>query len=126
MFIDTKFNDCILSFDFSIFSNQINDKPAILIEDPVIKNSIFSELEELIIFLIVTGKTDKEIADVLQLVGVFLSRAGVSKFITRNIFTKVNVDSRKQLISQVFYLGLMKKIPHLILNNQKLFNVTFN
>lgn len=76
--------------------------------------------------MIVIGKVDKEISEILQLVGVFLSRAGISKFITRKLFPKVDADSRNKLISQVFYLGLINRVPKLILNNQQLFKVTFN
>lgn len=124
--LDTTLSDTVLNFDFSIFSNHAENTSAILVNEVQADSAIFSELEELVIFLIVMGKVDKEISELLQLVGVFLSRAGVSKFITRKIFPKVDADTRNKLISQVFYLGLINKVPQLILNNQRLFNVTFN
>lgn len=126
LILDTTLSDTVLNFDFSIFSNRAENTSAILVNEVQADNTIFSELEELVIFLIVMGKVDKEISELLQLVGVFLSRAGVSKFITRKIFPKVDADTRNKLISQVFYLGLINKVPQLILNNQRLFNVTFN
>jgi len=126
LLLDTTLSDTVLNFDFSVFSNKLENASAVLVDETKSSELIFSELEELVLFLIVIGKVDKEISEILQLVGVFLSRAGISKFITRKLFPKVDADSRNKLISQVFYLGLINRVPKLILNNQQLFKVTFN
>jgi hypothetical protein len=126
LILDTTLSETVLNFDFSVFSNKLENTSAVLVDETKSSELIFSELEELVLFLIVIGKVDKEISEILQLVGVFLSRAGISKFITRKLFPKVDADSRNKLISQVFYLGLINRVPKLILNNQQLFRVTFN
>jgi hypothetical protein len=126
LILDTTLSDTVFNFDFSIFSNKLKNISAVLVDEVKSDDIMFSELEELVIFLIVIGKVDKEISEILQLVGVFLSRAGISKFITRKLFPKLDADSRNRLISQVFYLGLINKVPKLILNNQQLFKMTFN
>jgi hypothetical protein len=81
---------------------------------------ITNEIQELIIFLIVIGKSDKEIAEVLKLTGINLSCYGVSKFISRKIFPKFNVTLRNQLITKIYSLGLNNKLPDLLINDYKL------
>lgn len=128
LFIDNSITNNVLNFDFSIFGNSFNENSATITKmDKSNKEyqQLFTEIEELIVFLIVIGKVDKEIADLLQTAGVFLSRAGVSKLIARKIFPKLNTDTRNQFISQVFYRGLIKGLPSILLNNQELFNLTF-
>ncbi len=126
LFIDNAITNDILNFDFSLLGNNFAENSATITKmDNSNKEQLFTEIEELIVFLIVIGKVDKEIADLLQTTGVFLSRAGVSKLIARKIFPKLNTDTRNQFISQVFYRGLIKGLPAILLNNQDLFNLTF-
>jgi len=126
LFLETNLIDSILNFDFSILSNQLKNTSAVIINDNHSNNSIFTESEELITFLIVIGKVDKEIAEILQSVGIFLSRAGISKLITRKLFPKLGVETRNQFITQIFYHGLIKKLPSLLTGNKILFNQIFN
>lgn len=128
LFINNSITNNILNFDFSLLGNNFAENSATITKmDKSNKEhqELFTEIEELIVFLIVIGKVDKEIADLLQTAGVFLSRAGVSKLIARKIFPKLNTDTRNQFISQVFYRGLIKGLPAILLNNQDLFNLTF-
>lgn len=128
LFIDNSITNNILNFDFSLLGHNFAENSATITKvdkSNMDNQKVFTEIEELIVFLIVIGKVDKEIADLLQAAGVFLSRAGVSKLIARKIFPKLNTDSRNQFISQVFYKGLIKGLPAILLNNQDLFNQTF-
>jgi len=126
LLIDTSIVNNVLNFNFDILENELSKKTATIITNhPDNKEISFSETEELITFLIVIGKVDKEISEILQSAGIFLSRAGISKVIARKLFPKLGVKTRNQFITQVFYHGLIHKLPDLLLNNKQLFNLSF-
>lgn len=124
--IDTSIIHNILTFNLKAIKDKLNKETATIVTSSLENKLItFSDVEELIIFLILIGKLDKEISEILQRVGVYLSRSGVSKLITRKLFPKLSVSTRNQLIAQVFYQGLISKLPKLLLENKSLFNLAF-
>ncbi|RTL01445.1 MAG: hypothetical protein EKK57_04800 [Proteobacteria bacterium] len=126
LFIKTNFIDSIFNFDLGILSNKFKNTSAAIINDSHSNNFIFTGTEELITFLIVIGKIDKEIVEILKSIGIFFSRSGISKLITRKLFPKLGVKTRNQFITQIFYRGLMNKLPCLLIENNTLFNLVFN
>lgn len=126
LLIKTNFIDSIFNFDLSIIANKFKNTSAVIVNDNHSSNFIFTSTEELITFLIVIGKIDKEIVDILESIGIVFSRAGISKLITRKLFPKFGVKTRNQFITQIFYHGLMNKLPCLLIENNSLFNSVFN
>lgn len=125
--IDTTITSDMLSFNFKFIQDKLNKETATVISGNLEnKMNEFSDVEELIVFLILIGKLDKEISIILQCVGVYLSRAGVSKLITRKLFPKLGVCTKNQFIAQVFYQGLIHELPKLFLENKMLFRLVFN
>lgn len=82
-----------------------------------------SDVEEIVIFLIIIGKQDKEISRILYEVNIYISSQAISKIITRKIYSKLHVSSRSELINKVFQIGLASKIPKLFVLNPKLFEI---
>ena len=126
LFFNTTVNNNPLNFNFSILSDTLKNKNAVLVNDKKEAPTLFNEIEELIIFLMVIGKVDKEISQILESIGVYLSRAGVAKLVSRKLFPKLDVDTRNQLISRVFYCGLINRIPPIIAQNADLLNLSFS
>lgn len=79
-----------------------------------------NELEELLLFLIAIGKTDKEITNILKFIRIYVSSHALSKIITRKLYPKLEVDSRSELINKIFREGLHNNLPRLLINHPKL------
>ncbi len=85
------------------------------------------EFTELVLFLIALGKYDKEIAAFCTTaLGIKYSVFAISKFITRKLFVKFNVESRNHLISKIISENILNKIPAIIFNNPKYYSELFD
>ncbi len=75
--------------------------------------------EELMVFLILLGKSDKQIAEILSYLHISLSSSGVTKLIRRRVYPKLQVETRDQLVNKLFYQGMIK-LPTLLLQQPQL------
>ena len=75
-----------------------------------------SSREELILFLITIGKQEKEIANILSIIyNELITREAISKLISRNLYTKLNVWNRSNLIEKSLELNILKQFPLLLI-----------
>ncbi len=79
------------------------------------ENVLLSEREEFILFMMLLGKFDKEIAHFLSIVSeIELTKTAITKIITRNLYQKFNVASRSELIMRAVSDGFLDKFPKLL------------
>ncbi len=75
-----------------------------------------SEKEELILYLIIFGKFDKEIAEILsKIYGCEISRDAITKCVTRRLYPEFEVISRSELIMASYAKGIWNHIPKLLI-----------
>jgi DNA-binding CsgD family transcriptional regulator len=79
-------------------------------------NNTLSEKEELILYLIIFGKFDKEIAEILsKIYCCTISRDGITKCVTRRLYTEFNVVNRSELIMAAYKSGISSHLPKLLI-----------
>ena len=84
-------------------------------------HSQLTEREELILYLIILGKFDKEIADILsKIYRVNLSRDAIAKCVSRRLYQEFDVVNRSELIIAAYEQGIAETIPKLILQNHNI------
>ncbi len=83
-----------------------------------------NDREALILFLIIIGKPDKQIADVVsQATSTPISKSGITQLVIRNLYSKFNVYSRTDLIAKAHADGYLRIIPNLLMTNLGLFKL---
>lgn len=107
--------------DFGLkYLDKLSDKN--LQVQPIFQNNlpdILNNEEELMAFLILLGKSDKQIAEILSYLHISLSPSGVTKLIRRRVYVKLQVETRDQLVNKLFYQGRIK-LPTLLLQQPQL------
>lgn len=88
------------------------------------KNYHLSDIQELIIYLVVLGKSDKDIVSLInEINNTDYTQQYVSKILTRNLFSKFEVTNRRELVEVVLKLNVIKRMPSLLLNNYNTLNI---
>lgn len=101
--------------------NQSGDQARIinLTKTPHHKN--LSEKEELILYLIIFGKFDKEIAEIVsKIYGCEISRDAISKCVTRRLYVEFEVINRSELIMAAYANGMWNHMPKLLIQYNSL------
>lgn len=87
-------------------------------EQQINKLPDISEKNLIILFLIVMGKIDKQIADFINILyDTQISASGITKIINRSLFSIFNVSSRSALISKAHSMGILNVIPTVLFKN---------
>ena len=77
-----------------------------------------NDREALILFMIIIGKPDKQIAALVsQATLTTISTSGITQIVIRNLYPKFNVHSRTDLISKAHATGYLNIIPNLLMAN---------
>ncbi len=121
IYIRTKF----LNYFNDLFQLKINIQNSnlgdlfILSEDMYQKRDAnLDEFAEVVLFFILLGKYDKEIAILCsKIFNKEYSPFNISKFITRKLFATFEVDSRNQLINKALSLNILSRIPSIIFSS---------
>lgn len=80
-----------------------------------------SEKEELILYLIIFGKFDKEIAEILsKIYGYEISRDAITKCVTRRLYAEFEVINRSELIMAAYANGMWNHMPKLLIQHNSL------
>jgi DNA-binding CsgD family transcriptional regulator len=100
--------------DFINDSDSTRAKIINLTQHPYHSN--LTEKEELILYLIVFGKFDKEIAEILsKIYCCAISREAVTKCVTRRLYAEFNVVNRSELIMAAYKNGISNHLPKLLI-----------
>lgn len=107
-------------FSHSEIQNLLNGTPIVIKtkEQQVNKLPDISEKNLIILFLIVMGKIDKQIADFINILyDTQISASGITKIINRSLFSIFNVSSRSALITKAHSMGILNIIPTVLFKN---------
>lgn len=77
--------------------------------------------EEFILFMVMLGKLDKQIAGVLNnLYGTTLTAKAITQIVIRKLYPKFNVHSRSDLVTTAYLHGFMQTMPQLLIQNPQM------
>lgn len=103
-----------------VLGNCVNKAARIirLTKHPSHKN--LTEKEELVLYLIVLGKFDKEIAEILsKIYQSGISRDAITKCVTRRLYAEFDVVNRSELIIEAYKAEIWNHIPKLLIQFNK-------
>lgn len=114
---------CIKSKEINLYDSDIeikkligNRRARIIGLNKTSHHKNLSEKEELILYLIIFGKFDKEIAEILSKIYDYkISREAITKCVKRRLYAEFGVINRSELIIASYANGAWNHVPKLLI-----------